>query len=42
MTKFAIGTLVQWHESGIIGEYIGKIYFEVKKRPIYIINKIHR
>jgi len=25
---------------GIIGEYIGKIYFEVKKRPNYIIDKI--
>ena len=25
MTKFAIGTLVQWHESGIIGEYIDSL-----------------
>ena len=33
---------IQLLSLGIIGEYIGKIYFEVKKRPIYIINKIHK
>lgn len=26
---------------GIIGEYIGRMYFEVKKRPFYIIDKIY-
>lgn len=24
---------------GIIGEYIGRIYDEVKGRPLYVINK---
>jgi hypothetical protein len=24
---------------GVIGEYIGKIYMEVKKRPLFIIHK---
>ena len=26
---------------GIIGEYIGKIFLESKKRPSFIIRKIH-
>jgi len=27
---------------GIIGEYIGRIYFESKQRPIYLIKKLHQ
>ena len=30
---------IQLISIGIIGEYIGKIYLEVKKRPRYIINE---
>lgn len=26
---------------GIVGEYLGRIYYEVKKRPFYIIEKIY-
>jgi polyisoprenyl-phosphate glycosyltransferase len=27
---------------GLLGEYIGRIYDEVKRRPLYVINKIHQ
>ena len=27
---------------GILGEYIGRIYDEVRERPISLINEIHR
>ena len=30
---------IQLFMTGIIGEYIGKIYFETKKRPRYIVDK---
>jgi dolichol-phosphate mannosyltransferase len=28
--------------TGLIGEYIGRIYDEVRHRPLYLINKLHR
>ncbi|HEM4762661.1 TPA: glycosyltransferase, partial [Streptococcus suis] len=30
---------VQLVSIGILGEYIGKIYYEVKKRPHFIVEK---
>jgi hypothetical protein len=27
---------------GIIGEYIGKIYLESKRRPIFIVRKVYK
>jgi dolichol-phosphate mannosyltransferase len=33
---------VQLASVGILGEYIGRIYDEVKRRPLFIIQKIHR
>ena len=30
---------IQLFMTGVIGEYIGKIYFETKKRPRYIVDE---
>jgi undecaprenyl-phosphate 4-deoxy-4-formamido-L-arabinose transferase len=32
---------MQFFALGVIGEYIGRIYREVRKRPEYVIEKIH-
>jgi len=31
----------QFFALGVMGEYIGRIYKEVRKRPEYVIDKIH-
>jgi len=33
---------LQFFAMGIIGEYIGRIYHEVRRRPEYIINRVYR
>lgn len=33
---------VQLMSVGILGEYIGRIYDEVKRRPLFLVQKVHR
>jgi hypothetical protein len=32
---------IQLISMGVLGEYIGRIYDEVKRRPLFFINRIH-
>ncbi len=32
---------VQLTSVGVLGEYIGRIYDEVKRRPLFVIRKVH-
>jgi len=40
MTAIAFGSGIQLLCLGIIGEYIARIYDEVKDRPLYMIDKV--
>jgi dolichol-phosphate mannosyltransferase len=33
---------IQLISIGILGEYLGRIYDEVKRRPLYIVNEQYR
>ena len=33
---------VQLTSIGILGEYIGRIYDEVKRRPLFVLRKVHQ
>jgi hypothetical protein len=37
MIAVAFGTCAQLLVLGILGEYVGRIYEEVKRRPLYIV-----
>src|SRR5215471_6735046 len=43
-TLFAVLLLggVQLVAIGLLGEYIGRIYDEVRRRPLYLVHKLHR
>ena len=28
--------------TGLLGEYIGRIYDEVRRRPLFLVHKVHR
>jgi dolichol-phosphate mannosyltransferase len=39
MIAVSFGTCAQLLMTGILGEYIGRIYGEVKRRPLYVIGE---
>ena len=39
MIAVSFGTCAQLIMTGILGEYIGRIYVEVKRRPLYVIGE---
>jgi polyisoprenyl-phosphate glycosyltransferase len=39
MILVAFGTCAQLLMIGILGEYVGRIYEEVKRRPLYVVGE---
>jgi len=39
MFAVALGSSAQLLMTGVLGEYVGRIYEEIKRRPLYIIEK---
>jgi dolichol-phosphate mannosyltransferase len=39
MIMVALGSSAQLLMTGILGEYVGRIYEEVKRRPLYVVAK---
>jgi dolichol-phosphate mannosyltransferase len=39
MFAVALGSSAQLLMTGILGEYVGRIYEEIKRRPLYVVDK---
>ena len=39
MMAVAFGSSAQLLMTGVLGEYVGRIYEEIKRRPLYIVER---